>query len=320
MQTQIIHFLKHAQGYLSGEEISRHFKISRAAIWKNMQDLRRQGYDIVAVPHLGYQLVSCPDQLIPREIQFELKTKIFGKNIISYDSLSSTMDVAFRSGLEGAQEGTVVCAETQTKGRGRLGRNWTSPKGKGIYMSIILRPSLPPTDVARLTLLGAVAVAEGIQKACGILPKIKWPNDLLINNHKVAGILTEMSAEMDRVRFVVLGVGINVNTPISLLPSNATSLKVESGKTVSRVLLVQEILSSLEFWYESLKTDGFEPVIAQWKELSLTLGQRVQVIDPSGSVEGEAVDLDEHGGLIIRNDSGLRIQRMTGDVIHENVS
>ena len=320
MQTQIIHFLKHAQGYLSGEEISRHFKISRAAIWKNMQDLRRQGYDIVAVPHLGYQLVSCPDQLIPREIQFELKTKIFGKNIISYDSLSSTMDVAFRSGLEGAQEGTVVCAETQTKGRGRLGRNWTSPKGKGIYMSIILRPSLPPTDVARLTLLGAVAVAEGIQKACGILPKIKWPNDLLINNRKVAGILTEMSAEMDRVRFVVLGVGINVNTPISLLPSNATSLKVESGKTVSRVLLVQEILSSLEFWYESLKTDGFEPVIAQWKELSLTLGQRVQVIDPSGSVEGEAVDLDEHGGLIIRNDSGLRIQRMTGDVIHENVS
>ena len=320
MQTQIIHFLKHAQGYLSGEEISRHFKISRAAIWKNMQDLRRQGYDIVAVPHLGYQLVSCPDQLIPREIQFELKTKIFGKNIISHDSLSSTMDVAFRSGVEGAQEGTVVCAETQTKGRGRLGRNWTSPKGKGIYMSIILRPSLPPTDVARLTLLGAVAVAEAIQKACGILPKIKWPNDLLINNRKVAGILTEMSAEMDRVRFVVLGVGINVNTSISLLPSNATSLKVESGKTISRVLLVQAILSSLEFWYESLKTDGFEPVIAQWKELSLTLGQRVQVIDPSGSVEGEAVDLDEHGGLIIRNDSGLRIQKMTGDVIHENIS
>ena len=320
MQDQIIHFLKNAENYLSGEEISRHFKISRAAIWKSIQDLRSQGYDIVAVPHLGYKLVSCPDQLIPREIQFGLNTKVFGKNIVSYDSVSSTMDLAFRLGLDGAAEGTVVCAETQTKGRGRLGRVWNSPKGKGIYLSIILRPSLPPTDVARLTLLGAVAVAEAIQKVSGILPKIKWPNDLLINNKKVAGILTEMSAEMDRVRFVVLGLGINVNTPANLLPDHATSLKVETQKTISRVELIQNILVSLEFWYDNLKKNGFEPVIERWKNLSLTLGQRIRIVDPSGTVEGEAIDLDSHGGLVIRNNFGICVQRMSGDVIHESVS
>jgi len=225
------------------------------------------------------------------------------------------MEAAFQMGIEEAREGTVVCAESQTRGKGRLGRGWISPRGKGIYMSVILKPRMSPADVAQLTLMSAVAVCEAIKKNCQLQPKIKWPNDILIENKKVAGILTELSAEMDRVRFIVIGIGVNVNTPLSQLPKGATSIKNACGQKVARITLVQEILRSLEAWYRSLLEDGFTPVMARWKELSATLGRHVRVIDPSGEIEGEAVDLDELGGLIIRGDDGLIIKRMTGDVI-----
>ena len=315
MRNKIIHFLKTAEGYLSGEELSRHIKISRAGIWKYIQELREAGYDIVAVPHLGYRLISSPDKLLPAEIQFELGTKILGKDMRYFDSIDSTMDVAFQLGVEGVGEGTVVCAESQTKGKGRLGRNWISPKSKGIYMSVILRPQLMPADLTQLTLLGAVALCEAVGNFCEVPAKIKWPNDILVHNKKLAGILTESSAEMDRVRFVVVGIGINVNVPLSQLPSNSTSIKNETGRKASRVVLMQEILRSLEQWYITLGEKGFASVIKRWKELSSTLGRRVRLIDPSGNVEGEAVDLDKYGGLIIRGENGLKVKRMSGDVV-----
>jgi len=315
MQNKIIHFLKSANGYLSGEEISRKLKISRAGIWKYIQELRGKGYDIVAVPHLGYRLNSRPDKLLPAEIQYGLETKCLGREIKYFETLGSTMDVAFQLGVEGACEGTVVCAESQTKGKGRLGRHWSSPKSKGIYMSVILRPQLTPADVAQLTLLSAVAVCEAIEKQCGVAAKIKWPNDILVDNKKIAGILTELSAEMDRVRFVVIGCGINVNTSLSQLPPKATSIKNETGQKFSRVALVQEILLSLERWVERLGAQGFKPVVKRWKKLSSTLGQLVRVVDQSGDIEGEAVDLDDNGGLIIRGHGGLIVRRMTGDVV-----
>ncbi|MCK5014055.1 MAG: biotin--[acetyl-CoA-carboxylase] ligase [Candidatus Omnitrophica bacterium] len=314
-RNKIIHFLKTAEGYLSGEEISRHIKISRAGIWKYMQELREDGYDIVAVPHLGYRLISSPDKLLPAEIQFELGTKILGKDIRYFDSIASTMDAAFQLGVEGVGEGTVVCAESQTKGKGRLGRNWASPKGKGIYMSVILRPALTPADLTQLTLLGAVAVCEAVGKFCDVPAKIKWPNDILVNNKKLAGILTESSAEMDRVRFVVVGIGVNVSTPLSQMPPHSTSIKNETGKKVSRVVLMREILRSLESWYMTLGGNGFASVITRWKELSSTLGRHIRLVDPSGNVEGEAIDLDEYGGLIIRGENGLKVKRMSGDVV-----
>ncbi len=315
MKSKIINFLKETPGYLSGEEVSRSLKISRAGIWKHIQELRRDGYDIAAVPHLGYRLMSCPDKLLPVEIQSGLNTEILGSDIRYFESIASTMDVAFQLGVEEAAEGTVVCAESQTKGRGRLRRDWASPKYKGIYMSIILRPQLVPADAAKLTLLSAVAVCEAIRKLCPIDAKIKWPNDVLVNNKKIAGILTELSAEMDCVRFVVIGIGVNVNTSASQLPASATSIKNETGKKCSRVLIVQEILRSLEKWYQDLSVQGFEPVVKRWKKFSSTLGQRIRIVDPVGDFEGEAIDLDENGGLIIRSDSGLTVKRMTGDVI-----
>jgi BirA family biotin operon repressor/biotin-[acetyl-CoA-carboxylase] ligase len=272
MRSQIIQFLKESDGYLSGEEISRHVKISRAGIWKYMQDLREEGYDIVAVPHLGYRLISSPDKLLPEEIQFGLGTKILGCDVRYFDTIESTMDAAFQLGVEGAPEGTVVCAESQTKGKGRLGRSWVSPKAKGIYMSVLLRPKLRPMDLTQLTLLSAVALCETITKFWEIPARIKWPNDILVNDKKLAGILTESSAEMDRVRFVTIGIGVNVNTAVSQLPPQSTSIKNETGQKVPRVMFFQEILRSLERWYMILGKEGFSPVIARWKQLSSTLG------------------------------------------------
>lgn len=315
MQDQIVHYLRKAQGYLSGEEISGQLNISRSAIWKYIQELRREGYDIIAVPHLGYRLAASPDKLLPQEVQYDLGTRVLGKRVIFYETIGSTMDAAFRLGIEGAPEGTVICADGQTQGKGRLGRTWSSPKGKGIYISVILRPPLPPADVAQLTLMSAVAVCEAVKEMTGIAAKIKWPNDLLAGDRKFAGILTELSAEMDRVRFVVAGIGINVSAPLSALPAHATSLKNETKMKISRVELAQEILRRLEHWYDILKTEGFSSVLDQWKILSSTLGRHVRVVDQSGDVEGVAVDLDEYGSLLIRKDSGVTVRRSTGDVI-----
>lgn len=311
MQNQIFSYLKQAEGYISGEDISRQLKISRTAIWKNIEELRKDGYDIVAVPHLGYKLLSSPDKLFPHEILHGLNTKVIGKNYIHYDMLTSTMDSAFQLGVSGAGEGTVVCSEGQTKGRGRMERLWSSPKGKGLYFSLILRPSIFPADAAKITLLSAVAICEALSRSTELNIHIKWPNDLLINNKKVAGILTELSAEMDRVRFMVIGAGVNVNTSVKQLPDSATSLKHETGKNFSRVALIQEILFSIEHWYEILNKNGFAPVIQRWRDLSSTLGKKVTV----GNVKGKAVDLDEHGGLIIQNESGEKFRCMTGDVL-----
>ncbi len=314
MQEQIINFLKRSKGYLSGEEISRSVNISRAGIWKYMQELRKEGYEIEAVPHLGYQLVSVPDKLLAHEIQFDLKTKIFGCRVVYHETLTSTMDEAFKLGMEGAPEGTVVCAETQTKGRGRLGRNWASPKHKGVYLSIILRPKLSPAELAKLTLLSAVAVAEAVEKISGVAARIKWPNDLLIKNKKLAGILTELRAEVDQMKFVIVGIGLNVNNTATQLVEGATSLRQEAGRAFSRVEVVQEILRAFERWYAHLDKKGFDDVIGAWKERSHTLGKRVKITDPAGVVEGVALDLDHDGGLLIRQDSGVVVKKMAGDV------
>ena len=315
MQQHIIHFLKTNENFLSGEEISRSLNISRAGIWKHIEDLRRQGYDIEAVPHLGYRLRSCPDKLLPGEIAYNLGTKIIGQQVIYHDKVQSTMDEAFRLGMEGIAEGAVVCAEAQAKGRGRLGRNWNSIKSKGIYMSVILRPKLPLSKMAQMTLMAAVALAEAIESASGVVPLIKWPNDLLVNDNKLAGILTELRAEVDQVKFIVLGIGLNVNHSDSQLVEGATSLKQETKHQVSRTILMQAILRSLEKWYLCLSRDGFLPVLDRWKERTATLKKRVRLTDAAGVIEGVATDLDTDGGLLIRQDTGVIIKKMAGDVL-----
>ena len=316
IKTEILKFLKNYNDFLSGEDISRELKTSRAAIWKYIKELQKDGYKISATSNRGYKLDNTPDKLYPHEIKDGLSTRILGLNLIYHEKIESTMPEAFRLAMEGSAEGTVVLAENQTKGRGRLGRGWVSPKGKGIYASIVLRPKFSLAEVAKLTLLTAVALSEAIEKTTGLTPQIKWPNDLLIGNKKVAGILTEMNADMDRVRFIIVGIGINVNTPSNSLPEVATSLKIETGQTIPRVKLFQMILVSLEYWYLTAQAKGFDPIIEEWKKRSVTLGKRIRVVEANQILEGEAIDLDAFGGLVIKNDDGKFITRMSGDVTH----
>ncbi len=315
MQQKIIQFLKQTDGYVSGEEMSQQLNMSRAAIWKHMQDLRSQGYEIMAVPHLGYQLVSNPDVLSSHEIKSGLKTKLLGQKVFSFETLPSTMDEAFRLGMQGADEGTLICAESQTKGRGRLGRAWASPKGKGIYCSIILRPKLSPSQMSQLTLMTAVAVAEAVKKVAGVQPTIKWPNDLMIGTKKLSGILTELRAEIDALTFVVVGLGINVNSTASQLLETATSLKMETYAMVNRVDLLQEILISMEKWYGKVLKGRFEEVLEYCRTNSATLKKQVSITDAKGTLEGKAVDIDTDGGLLIRLSNGKIVKKISGDAL-----
>lgn len=314
MQERIIQFLKESDGYISGEDISQRLKMSRAAIWKHMQELRAQGFCITAVPHLGYRLMSSPDKLLAFEILSGLNTKIVGKNVHVFDTVTSTMDEAFRLGSENCPEGTVVCAEAQTKGRGRLGRVWTSPKGQGLYFSVVLRPKMPLNHLAQLTLMSAVAVAQAIESQTALKPLIKWPNDILHENRKMAGILTELRAESDQVKFVIIGIGLNVNTSLHQLTPGAGSLKAAAGKSFNRVEIFQALLRALEKGYLRLLSHEFSQVMEEWKQRSATLHNRVRITDYAGTIEGEALDLDEDGALLVRQDSGRIIRKSAGDV------
>jgi BirA family biotin operon repressor/biotin-[acetyl-CoA-carboxylase] ligase len=231
------------------------------------------------------------------------------------ETVTSTMDEAFRLGMENCPEGTVVCAESQSKGRGRMGRVWTSPKGKGLYFSFVLRPSLPLNQLAQLTLMSAVALAEAIEGISELKPSIKWPNDILLGTNKLAGILTELRAESDQVKFVVVGIGLNVNASLHQLTPSASSLKVAAGKSFDRAQVFQAILRSLEKWYIKVLNHEFAQVMQEWKKRSATLHKRVRITDPTGITEGEAIDLDEDGALLIRKDNGLIIKKTAGDVI-----
>ncbi|MFC1709046.1 biotin--[acetyl-CoA-carboxylase] ligase [Candidatus Omnitrophota bacterium] len=315
MNEKILDLLRDRTTYVSGEEISKHLGISRSAIWKHIQELRQQGYEIVAVPHLGYELASIPDRLLPTEISYGLNTKIIGKEIHYHEMITSTMDIAMDLGIKGCKEGVVVCAEGQYKGRGRLSRFWSSPKNRGVYLSIILRPEISPSESPKLTLISAVGVCQAIRSITKLDCFIKWPNDLILNNKKLGGILTEMSAEMDRVKFIIIGIGINVNTPHSLLISKSTSLREQLGERVSRIELTKQILRDIEKEYILFQKQGFGPIIKKWKELSTTLGHRVKVQFRKEHLEGQAIDIDTDGALLVKRDTGF-VERVTaGDIV-----
>ncbi|MFH1201676.1 MAG: biotin--[acetyl-CoA-carboxylase] ligase [Candidatus Omnitrophota bacterium] len=316
MKNKILNFLRASDNFVSGEDISRHLLISRAGIWKHINQLRKEGYEILAVPHLGYRLESTPDRLKPEEVEYKLGTRILGKKIYYYEVVPSTNDEAMRLGLSNAPEGTIVLAESQTKGRGRLGRAWHSPKTKGIYLSVILRPKIIPNASPILTLMASASVCEAIKKSASIDAQIKWPNDILVRHKKIGGILTELKAEMDVVSFVVIGLGLNVNNDKKTLPEGATSLREQKKEDVNRLELLQEILRALEENYLIFKEDGAGPILEKWRAYNLSLGKRVKVVYQSKHLEGMAVDIDSDGGLLIRKDSGLIEKVMAGDIIH----
>lgn len=306
---------EHPGKFLSGEELSRRSGISRAAIWKQIETLREEGYQIAAQPHLGYRLVALPDRMIPEELTWRLPAKIIGRKVLSFAATDSTMDVAHRLAAAGEPEGTVVVAERQTRGRGRLGRSWISPAGQGIYASVILRPKLPTAAAPILTLLAAVAVVRAARAAAGVAAQIKWPNDVVVRGRKVAGILIEVNAELNRVRAAVIGIGLNVNTPKSALPKLATSLAVERGEPCDRLAVARALLVALDELYGELRRHGRGPILKDWRADSMTLGRRVRVACQDRHVDGEALNITENGALLVRTDHGRTETVAAGEVL-----
>ena len=306
-------FAKHRNTHVSGEEISKELGVSRTSIWKHIEVLRDLGYEIEATPHLGYKLIARPDRLIPEELGDDLKTKFLGKKILSYESLDSTNDTAYHLAKSGEKEGTVVISERQRKGKGRQGRSWVSPKG-GIYFSCILKPDIEPREVAKITLVSAVAVCASIREVADVKAMIKWPNDIIINRKKACGILTEMKAEQDKVDFVIVGIGVNVDMPVSSLPKGATSLAKEADSKVLKVALAKKILENLEYYVSLFKKEGFNKIRDEWHHYSATIGHHVKIQSHEGKIEGQALDVDNDGALVVRLDTGFQKRILSGDV------
>jgi len=308
--------------HISGEEIGKQFKISRTAVWKHVNELRKMGYEIRSSPKIGYTFKKSPDLLLPEEIEHGLKTKFIGKHVVHYDTAFSTQDIAAEMARGGATEGTLVIAETQENGRGRKGRSWVSfPKG-GIYLSLILKPNLMPSQVVQIPLIAGVAMTKAIRETVSLKPMIKWPNDIIIGKKKVGGILTEMSSEIYGVNYVVLGVGLNVNMPTSVFSEDifdiATSLIFECGKNTSRTKLVQGFLCGFELIYTKFLVHGFGSVRDEWKELNNTIGSQVKISGNGKDIEGEAIDIDADGFLLVRKDNGNISRIISGDVSLRN--
>ncbi|MBA7548755.1 Bifunctional ligase/repressor BirA [subsurface metagenome] len=319
MANDILKFLREKE-YVFGEVLANKLSISRVAIWKQIQKLKDIGYKIISDQNLGYCLVSRPDILLPQEIQRGLSTSYIGKEIYYFPELKSTNIIAKEKALHGAEginEGTLIIAERQSAGKGRLGREWFSPAG-GIWFSIILYPQLSPSYISRITLMTAVAAVKAIKICTQIKSQIKWPNDILINEKKVCGILTEMSAELDIINWVVVGIGVNVNIKQQEFPEDirerTTSLKEVSGKKVLRVKLAQVFLQEFEKYYEILKRREFSFILKEWKLYSHTLGKKIRVDTGERIISGEAVDINEEGVLILKKEDGELIEIISGTI------
>lgn len=302
--------------YISGEQLSRELSMSRTAIWKHINALRDLGYQVEAITSVGYKLTSSPSLLLPLEIKNSLRTKTIGQNIHWAYEVDSTNTVALKLAEGGAQEGTIVLSESQKHGRGRMGRTWISQPERGIYMSVILRPNFVPMKAPRITFIAAIALVETLERLFGLKAKIKWPNDVIVNGKKTAGILTELRAEMEGIHHVVVGIGVNANNTRfpKALRDKVTSLALELNEEVSRIDIVRTLLETLERWYHIALGDHPEQTFERWRELSCTLGNRVEVNLGDKILTGVATHLDPTGSLYVRLDSGEEREILAGDV------
>jgi BirA family biotin operon repressor/biotin-[acetyl-CoA-carboxylase] ligase len=303
--------------FISGEVISDKLGLTRTAVWKHVNALRALGYVIDAVPARGYRLAEIPDRLTALELRPLLGTHDLGRELHAYEEIGSTSDRAKELAEEGAEHGEVVIADAQTAGRGRRGREWISPARTNLYFSVVLRPELPPARAAELTLVASIAVCDALRQA-GVDAGIKWPNDLLVGGKKIAGILTELAAEPERVQWVVIGVGINVNARAEHFPpelrGEATSLLLERGTPAPRALLAAACLTELEVWIDRHAEEGFAPIRAAWRERAVTLGREVVVKEAGRELMGVAEDIDDQGALLVRDRAGVH-RVLSGDVV-----
>ncbi|MBP7840166.1 MAG: biotin--[acetyl-CoA-carboxylase] ligase [Acidaminococcaceae bacterium] len=318
MRQRILEVLrKRAPEPVSGEELSALLEVSRTAIWKHIQVLKNSGYIIDSVPKKGYILQSAPDRLRPEEVVTRLETKWLGHSINYDESVTSTNEVAKKLANAGCEDGLVCIAEEQVGGKGRLARVWFSPYAHGIWFSVVLKPPFMPSEASKCTLLAAVAVVRAINEYTGVKAGIKWPNDILIDGKKMVGILTEMNAEFGHINYIVIGTGININVPKESLSDDlkdvVASLADVTTKKINRAELLALILKNMEEFYELAITEGFGPILDEWRWWSTTLGKEVKVVAPNETYIGKALDIDEDGLLIVER-GGEKVKVIAGDV------
>ncbi|MDP4096618.1 biotin--[acetyl-CoA-carboxylase] ligase [Paenibacillus sp. P96] len=316
---QLLNMLEAAgASHTSGEEISRMLNVSRTAVWKHVNKLRELGYVIEASPRLGYTLAAKPDKLSTDALSEAIRTDTFGRWLHLFETTVSTQEEAMRLAKQGAPEGSLVLAEEQTGGRGRQGRKFFSPSGKGIWMSVILRPQQPLQYMPQLTLLAGVAVCRAVRRVTDVEAVIKWPNDLLVDGRKICGILLESAVEDQRVRYCIAGIGIDVNLDADDYPEElkhvATSLKEAAGTPIDRTALIAAVMEELEDLYTLYRQEGFKPIGVSWEALSATVGRQVSVRDNGQAVEGTAEGLDASGALLVRRTDGSLVTVFSGDI------
>lgn len=320
---RILEILERSGNAISGEAISNELGITRSAVWKNIKELRLMGYDIQSSQKEGYRLVHPSSKLLPYEIHKKLHTTIIGKRMRYFDHIPSTNTVGKQILIEGDPEkihGTVIIAEEQTGGVGRLGRAWISPAG-GIWITILIKPKIPVDHVFMITMAGSVAIARAIRKEFSLGALIKWPNDIYIGKKKIGGLLLELSAEADTVHYCLLGIGIDVNNPVTDfaadLQRDISSISAEVGHDVDRASFLARILKEFENRLLLLESGEYEAITQEWKSLSATLENRVKIHTLKNSFEGEAIDIDEFGALIVKKDNGKLERVIAGDCIHQ---
>lgn len=311
--------LDNKDNFVSGEAISEHLNVTRAAVWKHIKSLQAEGFKIESISRKGYRLIGIPDKLEMVTLLHGMETKTLGRTIEIHESIDSTNSRAKELALLGYPDGTLVIAEEQVKGRGRMGRSWVSPAGKGIWMSLLLRPEMPPNSAPIITTLAALAVKRALEETTGLVVSIKWPNDIIIQNKKICGILTEIHADIDVIHYVIVGIGINANIekddfPEELLDS-ATSILIALGRKVDRVQLIQAIMKHMEEIYtDYIKSRDMGPILEECRKCSATLGRVVKVVGRNMEFSGKAIDLDEDGALLVLKEDGKVEKVLSGDV------
>ena len=317
----VLSLLRQQEGFVSGEELSRRLGLSRTAIWKAVDALRREGYTVEARTGLGYRLLEAPDAVTEPEIRHFLgETDRVGRTLVCLEEVDSTNLYAKQLAAEGAADGTVVVADRQTAGRGRLGRSFQSPGGRGIYLTALLRPNLPPERLSPVTAMAGVAVCRAVERICGVSPGLKWPNDPVLEGKKLCGILTELSLEGEtgRVQDLVLGIGINVSQrPEDFTPEvreMATSLAQALGRPMSRPALAAEVIREVDQLYAALAAGELEPYLAEYRRRCVNLGRTVRLLGPGGGETAEALDIDADFGLVVRTADGTVRSVRSGEV------
>jgi len=302
--------------YISGERMGDQLELTRAAVWKSIKGLRDVGFIIDSMPSKGYRLLSSPDILLPAMVRRKLNTTFFGADYHHYGETAST-NVMAKSLAPDLANGSVVVSERQTQGKGRLARKWESPNG-GIYMSVFLKPDIPPHDVSRITLVMGEAIARFLEDLTGIRAMIKWPNDIFMSGKKVCGILTWMDGDMDRINWVIVGIGLNVNIAgeyfIEKDLPDASSILALTGVEFSRVEVIAQLLSALEKNYENFTSGDFDAILAEIRRRDDLLGREVAITDPVNKRTGIARGIDDEGRLIFEDEEGKSIHVMSGEV------